>query len=123
MVVDLRRAHLVPVMRVVSDFVHQGQARDVVSVMVDGACTMRDGQVLTLEEDGLLSQAQELAERAWAGQFRDRPEVTPPTGFSHKGLPRGGGAAGPLQTLPRPPPGGPGWMATEPHTLGGAGGR
>src|SRR3546814_11986790 len=58
MVVDLRRAHLVPVLRVVSDFVHQGQARDVVSVMVDGAWNMRDGKVLTMDEDGLLPQCQ-----------------------------------------------------------------
>lgn len=86
MVIDLRRAHMVPVLRVVSDFVHQGQARDVVSVMVDGNWTMRDGKVLTMDEDGLLSSAQELAERAWALQFRERPDLAPPPGFSPKGL-------------------------------------
>ena len=41
--VDLQRAHLVPVLRVVSDFVHNGQARDVQSVMVDGKWLMKDG--------------------------------------------------------------------------------
>ena len=35
-VVDLRTPHLAPVLRVVSDFVHNGQAGDVESVMVDG---------------------------------------------------------------------------------------
>ena len=32
-----------PVLRVVSVFVHQGQARDVEAVMVDGPWLMRDG--------------------------------------------------------------------------------
>ena len=35
-VVDLRRAHLVPALRVVSCFVHQGQPGDVVGMMVGG---------------------------------------------------------------------------------------
>lgn len=87
MVVDLRRAHLVPVMRVVSDFVHQGQGRDVVAVMTDGEWVMRDGKVLTMDEDALLSRAQEVAEEAWALQFRERPDLTPPAGFTPKGLP------------------------------------
>ena len=34
--VDTQRAHLVPMLRAVSNFVHNGQARDVQSVMVDG---------------------------------------------------------------------------------------
>ena len=44
--VDLTRAHLVPVLRAVSTFVHQAQARDVEAVMVDGQWLMRDGKVL-----------------------------------------------------------------------------
>jgi 5-methylthioadenosine/S-adenosylhomocysteine deaminase len=34
--IDPRRAHLAPRLRVVSTFVHQGQGRDVTDVMVDG---------------------------------------------------------------------------------------
>jgi 5-methylthioadenosine/S-adenosylhomocysteine deaminase len=85
-VVDLRRAHFIPVMRVVSDFVHQGQARDIVSVMVGGAWVMRDGKVLTMDENALLSRAQEVSEKAWAQLFRERPDLTPPAGFSPRGL-------------------------------------
>ena len=44
--VDLTRAHMVPVLRAVSTFVHQAQARDVEAVMVDGKWLMKDGKVL-----------------------------------------------------------------------------
>jgi 5-methylthioadenosine/S-adenosylhomocysteine deaminase len=80
-VVDLRRAHLIPVLRVVSDFVHNGQARDVESVMVDGRWLMRDCKVLVLDEDALLSQAQNVARMAWSRQFRARLDLRPPAGF------------------------------------------
>ena len=43
--VDLTRAHMVPVLRAVSTFVHQAQARDVEAVMVDGQWLMKDGKV------------------------------------------------------------------------------
>ena len=86
-VVDLRRAHLIPVLRVVSDFVHNGQARDVESVMVDGRWLMRDCKVLVLDEDALLSQAQSVARMAWSRQFRARLDLRPPSGFIPDMLP------------------------------------
>jgi len=87
--IDLMRAHMVPVLRVVSDFVHQGQARDVVSVMVDGVWTMRDGVVLSMDEPAVLEEAQRVAVDAWSRQFRARPDLTPPPGL----LPRIAGGA------------------------------
>ena len=45
-----QRAHMVPVLRAVSTFVHQAQARDVEAVMVDGKWLMKDGKVLTMDE-------------------------------------------------------------------------
>src|SRR5919109_1273006 len=48
--VNLRQAHLVPLLRVVSCFVHQGQGRDVEAVMVDGHWLMRDSKLCTLDE-------------------------------------------------------------------------
>jgi 5-methylthioadenosine/S-adenosylhomocysteine deaminase len=86
-VVDLKRAHLVPVLRVVSDFVHNGQARDVQSVMVDGKWLMKDGTVLTIDEPKLLADAQRIANQAWSKQFRERMGSTPPAGFSPDALP------------------------------------
>lgn len=73
--VNTRRAHLVPVLRIVSDFVHNGMASDVESVMVAGRFIMRDGVVLAVDEADLLRRAEEIAHRAWR-RLRDRyPDV------------------------------------------------
>lgn len=80
--VDLRQAHLVPHLRVVSTFVHQGQPRDVTDVMVDGTWVMRDGAVLTMDEPAVVAEAQRVAEAAWARLFAARPDLRPPAGFS-----------------------------------------
>ncbi len=84
-VVDARRAHLVPMLRAVSNFVHNGQASDVQSVMVDGRWLMRDGAVLTLDESAILSEAQRVANAAWSRHFRKRFKA--PAGFSPDALP------------------------------------
>ena len=79
--IDLERAHLTPRLRVASTFVHQGQASDVEAVMVDGRWLMRDGTVLTIDEDRTVAEAQAIAERAWSRLFASRPDLTPPPGF------------------------------------------
>jgi len=84
-VVDAKRAHLVPMLRAVSNFVHNGQARDVQSVMVDGRWLMRDGTVLTVDELAILAEAQKVANASWSRQFRK--QFKPPAGFSPDALP------------------------------------
>jgi 5-methylthioadenosine/S-adenosylhomocysteine deaminase len=79
--VDLNRPHLVPVMRVVSDYVHQGQGRDVVDVMVDGRWIMRNGQVLTMDEERILAEAQRIGTIAWRRLFDSNPKLEVPPGF------------------------------------------
>ncbi|MBR0645836.1 amidohydrolase family protein [Plastoroseomonas hellenica] len=76
------RAHLVPRLRPVSAFVHQGQASDVESVMVDGRWIMRDGRVLTLDEPAIIREAEAIARRAWAKLFAEHPEIAVPAGFA-----------------------------------------
>jgi 5-methylthioadenosine/S-adenosylhomocysteine deaminase len=76
------RAHLVPLMRLVSSFVHQGQAADVDSVMVDGAWVMRDGVVRTMDEAVIVREADRIARRAWAQLFAERPGLEVPPGFA-----------------------------------------
>jgi cytosine/adenosine deaminase-related metal-dependent hydrolase len=80
-VVDLRRAHLTPALRVVSDFVHNGQAADVESVMVDGRFLMREHRVLTLDEAAILADGERVARAAWSRLFRERPELPRPGGL------------------------------------------
>jgi 5-methylthioadenosine/S-adenosylhomocysteine deaminase len=84
-VVDAKRAHLVPMLRAVSNFVHNGQARDVQSVMVDGRWLMRDGVVLTMNEPEILANAQCVANASWSRQFRSQFKA--PAGFSPEALP------------------------------------
>jgi 5-methylthioadenosine/S-adenosylhomocysteine deaminase len=84
--VDLERAHLVPVLRAAATFVHQGQASDVTGVMVDGKWLMRDGEVLTIDEERVVAEAQQVANAAWKRQFQ-RLGVRPPAGFSPDALP------------------------------------
>jgi cytosine/adenosine deaminase-related metal-dependent hydrolase len=74
-VVDARRPHLVPALRIVSAWIHNGQAGDVESVMVDGRWLMRDRRVLTIDEGDVVARAEEIARRVWR-QLVDRyPDV------------------------------------------------
>ena len=77
-VIDMRKPHLVPSLRVVSTLVHNGQAGDVDSVMVDGRWIMRDGEVLTLDETAVIADAKRLGARAWNAEFDKHPERVPP---------------------------------------------
>jgi len=79
--IDLRKAHLTPALRVVSCFVHQGLASDVEAVMVDGRWIMRDGRVLTVDETALVAEADRIARAAWRRLFEQRPELARPPGF------------------------------------------
>jgi 5-methylthioadenosine/S-adenosylhomocysteine deaminase len=83
---DLRRPHLTPALRVVSDLVHNGQAADVSSVMVDGRWIMRDHRVLTLDEPALLAEAEQVARSAWRRLFAERPELPRPPGLDLRSL-------------------------------------
>ena len=53
-IVDMLKPHLVPTLRIVSAFIHNGQPGDIVSVMVDGKWLMRGGKVLTVDEDDVV---------------------------------------------------------------------
>jgi cytosine/adenosine deaminase-related metal-dependent hydrolase len=83
--IDLERAHLVPHVRPVSTFVHQGQPGDIEGVVVDGRWIMRDGRVLTLDETAVVQEAQMVAERAWRRLFEQRPDLPWPEGFAWPG--------------------------------------
>ncbi|HEU5195262.1 MAG TPA: amidohydrolase family protein [Methylomirabilota bacterium] len=86
-VVDLRRAHLTPALRVVSDFIHNGQAADVRSVMVDGRWLMRDHRVITLDETAIVAEADRIARAAWGRLFAERPDLTRPAGLDTRSTP------------------------------------
>jgi cytosine/adenosine deaminase-related metal-dependent hydrolase len=64
-VVDTRKAHLVPATSAVSNLEHYAQAGDVESVMVDGEFAMRDGRVLTIDEAAVVAEADLIGQRVW----------------------------------------------------------
>ena len=54
-----------PALRIVSAWIHNGQAGDVESVMVDGRRLMRDRRVLTIDEGDVVTRAEEIGRRVW----------------------------------------------------------
>ena len=76
------RPHLMPRLRMASAFVHQGQAGDVESVMVDGQWIMREGRILTMDEPAILREAEGIARRAWGRLRAGRPDLPWPAGMA-----------------------------------------
>jgi 5-methylthioadenosine/S-adenosylhomocysteine deaminase len=74
-VLDARRPDLVPTLRIVSGWIHNGQAGDVESVMVDGRWLMRDHEVLTIDETDVVTRAEEIARRVWRQLVDRHPNV------------------------------------------------
>jgi 5-methylthioadenosine/S-adenosylhomocysteine deaminase len=79
MVVDTQRSHLVPTMRLVSAWIHNGQAGDIEAVMVDGRFLMRDGRVLTMDEETIIREADKIGRRAWNQLLERYPTAPFPT--------------------------------------------
>ena len=77
-VINTQRAHLVPTMRIVSAFVHNGMPTDVESVMVDGRWVMHDGEVLTMDETTIIREAERIGRSAWKRRLEEYPDVSLP---------------------------------------------
>ena len=73
--IDMMRPHLVPTLRIVSSFVHNGQPADVQSVMVDGEWVMRDGKSLTIDEPYIVRRAEEIGHAVWDRLVSQYPNV------------------------------------------------
>ena len=80
--VDLRRSHLVPTLRVVSVFVHRAQPADITDVMVDGSWVMRDSRILTFDEDDMIKRAEAIGHKVWNRVVDENPDVPFPVRFS-----------------------------------------
>jgi 5-methylthioadenosine/S-adenosylhomocysteine deaminase len=65
LVVDTQRAHLVPAGRIVSAWIHNGQPSDIESVVIDGQFIMRNRKVLTMDEAGIIAEADKVGRRIW----------------------------------------------------------
>jgi 5-methylthioadenosine/S-adenosylhomocysteine deaminase len=77
LVVDTLRAHLVPAGRIVSALIHSGHPSDIESVMVDGQFVMRQGKVLTMDEDSIIREADAVGRRIWSKVLEAGPLTVP----------------------------------------------
>ena len=74
-IIDLLKPHLVPTLRVVSAFVHNGQPADIEGVMVDGNWLMREGKVLTVDEVDIVKRAEQIGHEVWHRLTQQFPSV------------------------------------------------
>jgi 5-methylthioadenosine/S-adenosylhomocysteine deaminase len=79
--IDLRNPSLRPLIDPVANIVHYGHPGIVHSVMVGGKWVMRDHCVLTIDEESLIEEAQDVTERVWARMLRDNPDIPAPPGL------------------------------------------
>jgi 5-methylthioadenosine/S-adenosylhomocysteine deaminase len=77
LVVDTMRAHLVPAVRIVSAWIHNGQPSDIESVMIDGQFVMRNRKVTTMDEDSILAEADKVGKRIWGKVLAETPVPIP----------------------------------------------
>ena len=80
-IVRLDRAHLSPIIDTLSSLVHYGQASDVESVIVDGEWVMKEGKVLTMDEEEVITQAQNATIRAWSALKKQWGDIIIPEEF------------------------------------------
>ncbi len=80
-VLDLNQAHLRPIINLVSSIVHYGHPGAVESVMVDGRFLMRDGRVLSMDENAVIAEAQEATVAAWHRLHETSGDIELPPGL------------------------------------------
>jgi len=73
--IDFRKAHLVPTLRIVSSFIHNGISSDVTDVMVDGKWVMQDSSIKSINETKVIEQAEEIGHRVWNQLVKENPNV------------------------------------------------
>ncbi len=77
LVLDTERVHLVPAVRVLSAWIHNGQPSDIESVMIDGRFVMRDRRITTVDEAAIVAEASKVGRRVWTEIQKDGPIAVP----------------------------------------------
>jgi cytosine/adenosine deaminase-related metal-dependent hydrolase len=77
LVLDTQRVHLVPAVRIVSAWMHNGQPNDIESVMIDGRFVMRDRRITTVDEPAIVAEADKVGKRVWDAVQKASPIVVP----------------------------------------------
>jgi cytosine/adenosine deaminase-related metal-dependent hydrolase len=77
LVVDTQKSHLVPYVRIVSAWIHNGQPADIESVMIDGQFVMRDRRITTVDEPAIIAEANKVGKRVWTEVQKNGPIKIP----------------------------------------------
>jgi cytosine/adenosine deaminase-related metal-dependent hydrolase len=77
LVLDTQRVHIVPAVRIVSAWIHNGQASDIESVMIDGRFVMRDRKILSVDEPRIIADANRVGQRVWSEVQKAAPIKVP----------------------------------------------
>jgi len=77
LVLDTQKIHLVPAVRILSAWIHNGQPSDIESVMIDGRFVMRGRKILTVDEAAIIAEADKVGKRVWAEVQKATPIVIP----------------------------------------------
>jgi cytosine/adenosine deaminase-related metal-dependent hydrolase len=77
LVLDTQRIYLVPAVRILSAWIHNGQPSDIESVMIDGRFVMRDRRITTVDEAAIIAEADKVGRRVWAEVQKATPIVIP----------------------------------------------
>ncbi|HUU34722.1 MAG TPA: amidohydrolase family protein [Vicinamibacterales bacterium] len=77
LVLDTQRVHLVPAVRILSAWIHNGQPNDIETVMIDGRFVMRDRKILTMDEAAIIADADRVGRRVWAKVQESGPIAVP----------------------------------------------
>ncbi len=71
-------SNLVPTMRIVSGFIHNGHPGNIESVMVNGEFVMQDGEILNVDETAVITEADRIGKRVWSYLVEKYPQVKIP---------------------------------------------
>lgn len=77
LVLDTQRVHIVPAVRIVSAWIHNGQPSDIESVMIDGRFVMRDRKILSVDEPRIIADANRVGQRVWSEVQKAAPIKVP----------------------------------------------
>ena len=77
LVLDTQRIHLVPAVRILSAWIHNGQPGDIETVMIDGRFVMRDRKILTVDEAAIIAEADKVGRRVWSKVQESGPIAVP----------------------------------------------
>jgi 5-methylthioadenosine/S-adenosylhomocysteine deaminase len=76
--IDFRRAHLIPAFNPVGTLVHCGQGRDVNHVIVNGDIVVADGRATKVDEASIRHEGEAAARRLWTRVTANAPEMLRP---------------------------------------------